>query len=354
MKILDQGTSRRSVLAGGVIAVLALMARPILKTTEAQTVATIQAVPVAQVPTDPEDAFWSKAQPARIPLLPQSIVLPRIEDAGAKSVTVRAMYDDERIALRVDWEDPERDVDLGTVLQYRDAVAIQFPENPSQITPSFMMGQQGSGVTIYHWKSDWQFSRLHDVDEAYPNMYGDWYPFSEVEAGEMPESTDYITAGRKEFLTAAAAGNAIADPEVQEKTGPVQKVRAEGFGSIEPEEVQDAAGKGAWGEGRWRIVISLPRIQSKFRFEEKATVPMALAVWDGSRDERNGQKAFSNWHDLRLGTAPEISLTTGLRKVPISGGALAGFLGGIGGLALAAIAAVIGLRMQRSRREPPE
>ena len=83
-------------------------------------------------------------------------------------------------------------------------------------------------------------------------------------------------------------------------------------------------------------------------------MPMALAVWDGSRDERNGQKAFSNWHDLRLGTAPEISLTTGLRKVPISGGALAGFLGGIGGLALAAIAAVIGLRMQRSRREPPE
>ena len=354
MKIFDRGTSRRSVLTGGAVAALAFMLRPILRSTEAQSEASITAVPVAQVPTEPGDPFWSKARTVRIPLNPQNIVLPRVLEAGAKSVTVRAMYDAERIAFRVDWQDPERNVDLGTVLQFRDAVAVQFPEDPSLTTPSFMMGQQGSGVVIYHWKSDWQFSRLYDVDEAYPNMYADWYPFSGVEVGEMPESTDYLNGGRKEFLTAAAAGNAIADPEVQKKTGPVQKMRAEGFGSIEPDALQDARGKGVWGEGRWRIVISIPRNQAKFKFEEGASVPLALAVWDGSRDERNGQKAFSNWHDLRMGTAPEIDFTTELRKGPLSVGALASLLGGIGGLAIAVSAAVIGFRMRRSGRRPPE
>ena len=350
MKLLDRTTSRRSVLAGAAVAALAYMTYPFIKTASAQTQAGITAAPVGRVPTDPGDSLWGQAQASRITLNPQNIVLPRVLEAGAKALNVRALYDADRIAFLLEWQDDERDVDLGTVLQYRDAIAIQFPEDPSLAPPSFMMGQQGNGVVIYHWKSDWQFGRLYDVDEAYPNMYGDWYPFSGVPAGEIPESTDYLTSGSKEYLTAAAAGNPLADPQEQERTGPVQKMRAQGFGSIEPDPVQDAEGMGSWRDGEWRIAISVPRKQAKFSFEEGSAFLLAFAVWDGSRDERNGQKAYSLWQNLGVGATPEGIVTAEEARDGV--GFLLPVLGSIGGLAAAAVAALIGLRLWRGQRRP--
>ena len=212
------------------------------------------------------------------------------------------------------------------------------------------MGQKDNGVTIYHWKSDWQFGQLHDVDEAYPNMYGDWYPFSGVPAGEIPEATDYLTAGQREYLTAAAVGNALADPQAQEKLGPVHKMRAEGFGTIEPDGTQDAKGLGVWRDGVWRIAVSVPRKQAKFTFEEGAIVPLAFAVWDGSRSERNGQKAYSYWNNMNVGVPVPGATPTTPGEVP-GGGFLVPLLSSIGGLAVVAVAALIGLRLWRARRQ---
>lgn len=354
MKIIEHTTSRRSVLAGGIAAVLAYMMRPVFRPAKAQAQTAIIAMPVGQVPDEPDDSLWAQSQMATITLNPQNLVLPRILEAATPSVNARALYDAERIGLLIEWGDPARDVDLGTVLQFRDGAAIQFPEDPSLDSPNFMMGQKDAGVVIYHWKSDWQFSRLYDVDEAYPNMYGDRYPFSGVPAGEIPESTDYLSNGRKEYLTAAAAGNAIADPLAQEKIGPIQKMRAEGFGTIEPDATQDARGVGVWREGMWRVAISIPRKQESFSFQEGSAVPFSFAVWDGSRDERNGQKAFSFWHDLSLGEAPQpVTPAVPAGEDDSGGGVLVPLVGSLGGVAVAAVAALIGFRVWRGRRRPP-
>jgi len=47
-------------------------------------------------------------------------------------------------------------------------------------------------------------------------------------------------------------------------------------------------------------VISIPRAQGAFTFEAGDTVPFAFAAWDGSRDERGGEKAVSTWYFLSL------------------------------------------------------
>ena len=355
MKIIERTISRRSVLTGGVVAGLAYMVRPVFRSAKAQAQPAIIAAPVGEVPAEPDDSLWAQAQSTTVILNPQNLVLPRVFEATTASVNVRALYDADRLGLLLEWGDPARDVNLGTVLQFRDGAAIQFPEGPSFDSPNFMMGQRDAAVVIYHWKSDWQFSRLHDVDEAYPNMYGDWYPFSGVPVGEMPESTDYLSNGHKEYLTAAAVGNAIADPLVQEIIGPIQKMRAEGFGTIEPVATQDASGMGAWEEGKWRVAISLPRQQSNFRFGEGTAVPFAFAVWDGSKGERNGQKAFSFWHDLSLKVAPVgATATPATSEDGGGGGLLVPLLGSIGGVAVAAAAALIGFRLWRGRQRPPE
>ena len=353
MKIIDKTLSRRSVLAGGAAAVLGYMVRPVFRSAKAQAQAAIVATPVGELPVHPVDPRRTQSKTATLTLNPQDLVLPRVFEAATASVEVKALYDADRLGLLVEWGDSDRDVDLGTVLQFRDAVAIQFPEDPSLDAASFMMGQKDVGVVIYHWKSDWQFSRLHDVDEAYPNMYGEWYQYSGVPAGEIPESTDYLANGRKEFLTAAAAGNSIADPLIQEAIGPVQKMRAEGFGTIEPDAEQDAEGMGIWHEGRWRVAFFFPRQQSRFKFEEGTPLPFSFAVWDGAQGARNRQKAFSFWHDLSLGPAPAI-ITTPTSDDDGGGGFLVPLLSSVGGVAVAAVAALVGFRIWRGREKPPE
>jgi hypothetical protein len=275
------------------------------------------------------------------------MALPRLQEAGAREIDVRALYDADRLAVLLEWKDAHRDADLGTVMQYRDAVAVQFPEDSAGEVPLFTMGMTGNGVVIYHWKSDWQFSRLHDVDEAYPNMYADWYPFSGVPAGEIPEATDYVTRGQKEYLTAVAAGNSLADPGIQERIGPIQKMRAEGFGTIEPHKTQDARGRGEWRDGVWRIAFSLPRRQERFTFGEGIPYKVSFAVWDGARNERNGQKAVAVWQTLGLGAIPDLKPDGGTANeaLPVVGG-VAGALAAV----LTGLAALIGFRRRRENR----
>ena len=348
MKIMEPEMRRRTLLKGAAIAAVAWMARPTLRRAHAQQPSVaITALSVDRAPTDPDDPIWPGIVAAPIPLKPQDRVLPRLTEAGTTSVDVAAVYDADRLSILIEWRDAHKDADLGTVMQYRDGVAVMFPEDPAAGATSVMMGMRGKGVVIYHWKADWQFGRLHDVDEAYPNMYGDWYQGSGVDAGQMPEATDYLSAGRPEFLTAAAVANDLADPRAQERIGPVQKMRAEGFGTIEPDDVQDALGLGVWKDGEWRIVISMPRKQAGFTWEEGFPLPLALAVWDGSRNERNGQKAFSEWQEMSLG--PVAALPLPVTPEEEGRGFLLPLFGGVGGAMAAAIAAIIGLRMRRAR-----
>lgn len=344
MKVMERNTTRRFALVAGATAALAWASRPLLKTASAQGAAGIVASQVGQVPTEPTDAAWDQATAVSVTMLPQMVTLPRVKEAGAKALSVRALYDAQRLALLIEWPDAHQDADMGTVLQFRDSVAVQLPEDPSLGQPPITMGATDKPVVIYHWKSDWQFGNLKDVDEAYPNMYSDWYQFSGVEAGKMAEASDYLTRGRKEYLTAAAAGNALADPQAQTKLGPVQKMRAVGFGTLEPHAAQDGAGKGAYQNGSWRIVISLPRQQEKFTMQEETTLPFSFAAWDGSRNERDGQKAYSLWNQVSIGLAAA--------PAPAGGGASAlPVIGGVAAAVIAGVAALIGFRVLRSRRQ---
>ncbi len=352
MKVLERNVTRRSALMGGAAAAAAWVARPLWKRAGAanleQGAPAIVAAKVSQTPSEPTDAAWSQATAASVMMLPQTVALPRVAQAGATLLNVRALYDAQRLALLIEWPDAHQDTDLGTVMQFRDGVAAMLVEDPALGQPPITMGAPDKPVVIYHWKSDWQFGRLRDVDEAYPNMYSDWYQYSGAEAGKMPEASDYLTKGRKEYLTAAAAGNMLADPQVQEKIGPVQKMRAVGFGTLESDATQDGTGKGVFQNGNWSIVVSLPRKQEKYTMQEGATLSVAFAAWDGSRNERDGQKAYSLWSNVALGQPTTPTATPTPAKG--GGGSALPVIGGVVAVVVVAAAAVIGIRMARGGR----
>jgi hypothetical protein len=237
-----------------------------------------------------------------VPLAPQAVVKPRTYEAGVESIKAHALYSEDRLAFMLEWSDPGREVSIGGVGSFRDAIAIEFPGEPTKPTPYFGMGEQNNPVTIYQWKADWQFSTEYDADEEFPNMAVDWYPFTGRDPGEIAQASDYGEEGsEKAYHTSWSAGSTLADPHLQART-PIEKLEAEGFGTLRSVESdrQDGLGKGVWKDGVWKTVISIPRTQETFSFGQGQTIPVAFAGWDGSSRERGGEKAVSTWYFLSL------------------------------------------------------
>ncbi len=263
--------------------------------------ASLLAKAVERVPDEPHDSRWQNAESLDVPLAPQAVVKPRVFEVGIKMLTARALYDAEHVAIQLTWRDASRNVQIGSADTFRDAVAIEFPSDPSAGIPYFAMGEPDKPVVIYQWKAEWQFAGEGDEDGLHPQMAADWYPFSGRAAGEIAKATDYAKNGDRTFVTSWHAGNSLGDRDLQGRT-PIEKLQAEGFGTLTtlPADRQDANGKAAWKEGVWSLVLTVPRAQDRFVFAAGMTVPIAFAAWDGIKRERGGEKAVSTWYFMSL------------------------------------------------------
>ncbi len=299
----DSVSRRRRTLLGASLALLAVPVAHPARGAAANQKASLLARPVEQIPEDPLDPAWAKADVLEVPLAPQAVVKPRTYDASIKALEVRALYSTDRVAFLLRWNDATQDVMAGQAAAFRDAVAVEFPVDPPAAgIPYFGMGERDRPVTIYQWKADWQTGPVADVDERYPDMAVDWYPLTGREPGEIAEVADYgKQEGAKVFVTSWGSGSTLADPQAQARA-PVEKLVAQGFGSITPAgpEQQDSTGTAQWKDGRWHAVISFPRKQERFSFEQGMTVPVAFAAWDGAHRERGGEKGISTWYFLSL------------------------------------------------------
>lgn len=190
---------------------------------------------------DGED--WGRAPAATVPLSSAGAAVPAADDTTVDRVTVQAARTDRRLYLRLTWADPTRDTAASTVRTFPDAVAVQLPANASS-RPPITMGRVANPVNVWYW------------------------------AG----------TGETEELLAGGPGTTTRFGE--------QTVRS------------DAAHTG----DRWEVVLSRPL---EAPGANRTTIPadrdldVAVAVWNGSNDERSGQKAVSQWYYLALGPGPE-------------------------------------------------
>ncbi len=293
--------TRRSWLRIPLVGGLALLLRSTRASAQQAQKASLLAKAVERVPDDPHDVRWKDADLLDVPLAPQAVVKPRVFEAGVRALAVRALYDAERIAIHLTWRDASRDAFIGGVGAFRDAVAIEFPADPSAGIPYFAMGEPGRPVIIYQWKADWQAAGAQDEEGLHPQMVADWYPFSGRAPGEIAMAADYAKGGGRAYVPSWHVGNILGDRELQGRTS-IEKLQAEGFGTLTtlPADRQDGRGKPAWKDGAWSLVLTLPRAQDRFVFAPGMTLPIAFAAWDGAKRERGGEKAVSTWYFLSL------------------------------------------------------
>ena len=253
----------------------------------------IKVLMVDAVPLDPDNAAWGRQMDVTVDVLPQQITFPTLKEAAVKKLNVRALADKQWLGLRLEWEDATVDEMLETD-KFTDAVAAEFPLGDATKTNP-MMGDPQNPVYIVHWKAAWQRDidkGRADVQDLHPAYWADPYPF--VAGGHpYPVQESFESANSRRYLPGVAAGNPVSKIS---RTWPVEELQAEGFGSLADHRFQDARGKGAWANGKWRVVLLLPRETAdpaNPQFAAKSSTSMALAVWEGKSKNVGGRKHWA-------------------------------------------------------------
>jgi len=192
---------------------------------------------------DPDDLIWDRIPSYSTNLLAappvhQSVNLRFAEGATrGKHLYFQVARTDERLYVRLRWKDETEDR-ATTVDRFRDGAAVQFALK--DVDTSYMMGTgKDQPVNIWYWHAD------------------------------QPQ---------------------------------IENLAAGGFGSTTLLEQQTVSGSGAYikqqiaKDNEWHVVMSRPYKASDtydVNFERKA-VPMGFAVWQGSDNERDGNKRVTH------------------------------------------------------------
>jgi DMSO reductase family type II enzyme heme b subunit len=216
----------------------------------------IQAARVeGEVPDSPGDPAWDKAPPSTFFMVPQIVGEERFFTTANDTISVRALYSDENIAIHLEWDDRTQSIPGDAEAQKiadeelaEDAIAVQFPRKipVGMEKPYFLMGNGAKPVNLWRWSSG--------------------------------------TTGEPERV-------AILD--------------AEGIGEQQAREGETGlTAKGIYQAGTWRVVmirpLKTPTADQDLQFEEGRFIPIAFFAWDGSNREADTRHAMTTWYWLLL------------------------------------------------------
>lgn len=211
------------------------------------------------LPDDPEDPAWDGA-PARTFLLAPNIIREtRLFTTLNPMVTVRALANDEDIAIRLELDDRtysvpgdplEKQYRIDGVEPTRDAMAIEFPVTLSETSekPWFRHGDERHPVNMWYWAA----------------------PSKQPEAPETALLLD--------------ATGPDAPPAPRADSGAL-------------------SARGVWKNGQWRVMFRRALRTGReddLQFAEGSYVPIAFAGWDGVNGDKGARHSLTGWYWLRL------------------------------------------------------
>lgn len=229
-------------------------------------------------PAAPGAEAWSAAPESALPLSAQ-IIIPPVGGGETAHVSVRAIHDGEWLALRLEWSDATADRRVGAK-DFRDAVAVGFPQEEGDSPPSPFMGDPAHPVAIWQWAADLEASAAGEgaFAEGYPHTDGVWI---------FPQDERV-----RERVRGWRSGE------------PVQEFVATGYGTLAPREGTEVRGASARGADTWRVVLRrrlAPESQALPVFRPGERTHLIAAVWDGAAGEVNGRKSVTlSWAPFAL------------------------------------------------------
>ena len=245
-----------------------------------------------------DDPVWNDVDAVRHPMQRQFLVLPKPADVGVKEVVLQSIHDGTNIAFRLTWKDETENSRI-SITNFPDGAALQFPVKKDPL-PKYFMGEEGKPVHIIYWKA-WR-SRdkkegFQTVLSAYPNMTSDIYNFDYKIEGQGTAKTE---EEKNIFIPGRAAKNPLSFPHKEI----VEELSSQGPGTLSSLSIENTQGAAEWKDGQWAVLFVRPLYVNdtqSVRFKSGEKMPIAIAVWEGSRLEGGGRKAVSAaWAEIKV------------------------------------------------------
>lgn len=259
--------------------------------------ATVKVKRVSRLPADMNASSWRN-----VPSVSPRIMPLWWRNNADPSLTVQAVHDGKSIAVLLTWQDASHDDAATKTEAFEDAVAMQLYRGKEE--PFLGMGGPGSPVDVWFWDADRQ--RASDVEDQYPRVVADIYPFHEKTVG----TAEYQREGTKGesqppvSLPARASGNPIV-PEKGAKSGASSlSMGGPGSTTFRLPKSQIVNAKGEWKDGRWSVVMTRPLTVAStndgLTLQPGTKASAAFAIWNGSAHDRDGMKLITIWQDMHL------------------------------------------------------
>ncbi len=257
---------------------------------------------------DPSHIAWMGVEPVEIEIKP---IWQREETIT--HIAVRSVKNEEFVSLCFQWPDPTMDVARDQSV-FPDGTAVMFAMGDE--VPALPMAVRVEGfeakapVNIWHWQADRQIEategkEMEEVGATSPSNGWSLFPLSAEARANPPqvESSTPDTLSLPSFMTARDSGSVGNQRTTLSHS--VLESNAKGFGSLTPQpaEAQDVWGTAAWSSGVWRVVLTREietNGEGDIDLSEPREVAVTFAVWDGSKEDRNGIKLISGWHWLEI------------------------------------------------------
>jgi mono/diheme cytochrome c family protein len=251
---------------------------------------------VDELPSHPDSGIWSATEAVNLHLMPMWW-----RDDRPEELTVKALHDGEELAVLLIWPDVTYDHTAIRPQDFRDAAAVELSADTDP--PFFAMGQKGSKVNIWMWKSERQADlepAFQELDKVYPNIGIDSYPNFLRSPLEQPTRNALTLESDPTYVTGWGAGNIVSNPTPE---GASEDLTAEGFGTLRarPPVDRSVSAVGAYSTGSYRVVFRRALAssgQDALSLRSGATASVAFAVWDGSAGDRDGKKSVTIWQEL--------------------------------------------------------
>jgi mono/diheme cytochrome c family protein len=236
---------------------------------------------VAKLAQDPIDlakgaAIFESAPDARFPILGQITEPGRSFNPPASSVTVRAIYDAESMALLVRWDDmsAEKTGKNGPTLPVPPFAQDAAAPSPQAAADPFADDAAGAAPAAPSEFSDAVAIQVPSVVST-----GARKPYFIYGDAQSPVDLWFFDLARPEPLQFAGRGSA----------------------DVAPNDTGDVTGVASYDQGEWSVIFKRPlRASSGAALAPGQFMPVAFSVWDGFSRERGNRRGLTVWQSLYL------------------------------------------------------
>ena len=248
---------------------------------------------------------WEGAKAQNIAFYPQTTI--EMNDADvmklnaenkAKNVSIKSLSDGENIAFLLKWQDGTKSVQEGySSTAYGDGFAVQFPTALDKL-PYIGMGSDGRAVVVHLQKA---------TGKTYePNGNKDVY--HQVNSSNQ----NAFEANLKKYK----------DEVAQAGSGDYQRVYlSEGFRSMTQlrDSSEESMMEMKYDKGFWTGVI-VRKLKSTNVDLSSGNFPVAFALWDGEKKNRDGMKLLSPWVEVKVQNGKSLATLSETKEGDVKNG----------------------------------